>query len=80
MTDELVGRVFQKIDKDKDGVISYKEYLQWTNELLTYREPCGMPCFLSEPKIEEIIFYTPIKAKPGEESPRSSARRRKEEE
>jgi|JI6StandDraft_1071083.scaffolds.fasta_scaffold21161_4 Ca2+-binding EF-hand superfamily protein len=51
MTDELVRRVFEKIDKDRDGVISYKEYLQWTNELLAYREPCGMPCFLSEPKI-----------------------------
>jgi hypothetical protein len=52
MTDELVMRVFSKIDKDKDGMISYKEYLLWTNELLAYREPCGMPCFLSEPKIE----------------------------
>lgn len=80
MTDELVTRVFQKIDKDKDGSISYKEYLQWTNELLAYREPCGMPCFLSEPKIEEIIFYTPMKTKNGEESPGSSSRRKMEEE
>lgn len=36
------------IDLDRDGVISYRDYLQWVIELVNFRTRSGMPIYLEE--------------------------------
>lgn len=45
LTEEDIRKIFRWIDQDRDGIISYKEYLQWTLELLKFREANGTPCY-----------------------------------
>lgn len=48
LEDAVIGRILAMIDLDRDGVISYRDYLQWVIELVNFRTRSGMPIYLEE--------------------------------
>lgn len=59
LSDDDVTKIFRWIDQDRDGVISYKEYLQWTLELLKFREANGTPCYFQAISSQTFIPAPP---------------------
>lgn len=46
VNESFLRNLFSRLDKNRNGYITYKEYLQWMLELLNYREVSGMLCYL----------------------------------
>jgi Ca2+-binding EF-hand superfamily protein len=61
LTEGDIRRIFSRIDKDNDGIISYRDYLQWTLELLTFRESNGIPCYFeTSTGFESQVIVAPV--------------------
>jgi Ca2+-binding EF-hand superfamily protein len=55
INEEDIKKIFRGIDQDRDGTISYKEYLQWTLELLNFREANGTPAYFQAVSSQTFI-------------------------
>lgn len=51
VNESFLRNLFSRLDKNRRGYITYKEYLQWTLDLLNYREISGMLCYLESSNI-----------------------------